>query len=58
MENTSAPIKIDVESPIEIYSGLKNAGKIFVRGPLAVYVNIHISTVLGYAPPGTNADAA
>jgi hypothetical protein len=36
MKNTSSPIKIDVDSPIEIYSGLENAGKVFVRGPLAV----------------------
>jgi hypothetical protein len=36
MKNASAPIKIDVETPIEIYSGLENAGRIFVRGPLAV----------------------
>jgi hypothetical protein len=55
MKNTSAAIEIDVESPIEIYSGLENAGKIFVRGPLAVYApNIHISTVLGYVRPTRN----
>jgi hypothetical protein len=38
MRNTSAPITIDVDEPVEIYSGLEDAGEIFVCGPLAVYV--------------------
>ncbi|KAL3440162.1 hypothetical protein BJX65DRAFT_291038 [Aspergillus insuetus] len=56
MKNTSAPIKIDVESPIEIYSGLENAGEIFVRGPLAVinFTNLTTASDLNIA---TTADA-
>ncbi|CEL08190.1 hypothetical protein ASPCAL11342 [Aspergillus calidoustus] len=44
MKNASAPIKIDVETPIEIYSGLENAGRIFVRGPLAVINFTNLTT--------------
>ncbi|KAL3489561.1 hypothetical protein BJX62DRAFT_238962 [Aspergillus germanicus] len=44
MKNTSAAIEIDVESLIEIYSGLENAGKIFVRGPLAVINFTNLTT--------------
>ncbi|KAF9890848.1 hypothetical protein FE257_005419 [Aspergillus nanangensis] len=48
MQNTSAPIKIDVDSPTKIYSGLEHAGNISVHGPLAVinFTNLTTATYM------------
>ncbi|KAJ0413142.1 hypothetical protein BJY00DRAFT_297357 [Aspergillus carlsbadensis] len=44
MQNTSTPIKIHAESPIELYSGLENAAEIVLSGPFAVINFTNLTT--------------
>ncbi|KAL2814107.1 hypothetical protein BJX63DRAFT_431510 [Aspergillus granulosus] len=44
LKSTSAPITIQAESPIEVYSKLENAGKISIQGELAVLNFMNLTT--------------